>query len=212
MFVPLTCRMSCFTSRTGVHRPCQRLLSAAPKPWRSLSLPTVVWNPVRVNIIAQPSPLSCNLGHVRMAPTDTVNVRTKKIIYNTRSPPTISPSCFGASTMLFSRNGLIRVNHPLHAASRVVTASASATSIVARCWVHSTNRTSALIRSVRNGGLRRAYATKATNSAGDDPNQGIPFYSTFTRCFLAAVAINRLTQESSSTLGTEHRPSGTQFR
>ena len=59
---------------------------------------------------------------------------------------------------LFSSKTFIRGKHPLHAASRVINASASATSAFARCWVHSTNRTTALIRSVRNEGFRRAYS------------------------------------------------------
>ncbi|KAJ7250574.1 phosphatidylserine decarboxylase 1 [Mycena rebaudengoi] len=70
--------------------------------------------------------------------------------------------------MLFSKkNILTKGRKPLHAASRVLNySSASATSVFTRCWVHSTNKTSALLRTVKNQGLRRVhYSTKGT-----DPN------------------------------------------
>lgn len=82
--------------------------------------------------------------------------------------------------MYFSRkNILTKGRRPLYAASRVLNASsASASSVVARCWVHSTSKTSALIRTVRN----RAYSSRA--GSGADPNLqtpggvGLPLYST----------------------------------
>jgi hypothetical protein len=91
--------------------------------------------------------------------------------------------------MVFSRNTLIRGSHPFHAASRVLNASASASSVFARYWVHSTNRTSALIRSVKNSGLRRAaYATNPTNSPGDDATQSLPLYSQSLKAFPPGLA------------------------
>ncbi|KAJ7139016.1 phosphatidylserine decarboxylase 1 [Mycena epipterygia] len=86
--------------------------------------------------------------------------------------------------MLFSKkNILTKGRKPLHAASRVInTSSATASSAFARCWVHSTNRTSALLRTVRNQGFHRVYST---SSKGSDPNgdlevgaltKGLPFY------------------------------------
>ncbi|KAJ7489530.1 phosphatidylserine decarboxylase 1 [Mycena latifolia] len=68
---------------------------------------------------------------------------------------------------LFSKKGLLtKGRKPLHAATRVLNASsATASSAFARCWVHSTNKTSALFRTVRNQGFRRVYSTK-----GPDPN------------------------------------------
>ncbi|EAU93641.1 phosphatidylserine decarboxylase 1 [Coprinopsis cinerea okayama7 len=73
--------------------------------------------------------------------------------------------------MLFSRKNIITTGKkPLYAASRVINASCgSATSVVARCWVHSTNKTTALLRKVKNSGLKRAYSTKST---GDGTNLG----------------------------------------
>ncbi|KAF9042242.1 phosphatidylserine decarboxylase-domain-containing protein [Panaeolus papilionaceus] len=85
--------------------------------------------------------------------------------------------------MLFSRkNILTKGKKPLYAASRVINASCgSASSVVARCWVHGTNRTSALIRTVKNTGFRRAYSTKSGAEGAGGPNAGlsgagVPFY------------------------------------
>ncbi|GLB36788.1 putative catalyzes the formation of phosphatidylethanolamine (PtdEtn) from phosphatidylserine (PtdSer) [Lyophyllum shimeji] len=82
--------------------------------------------------------------------------------------------------MLFSRKTILTTGQkPLYAASRVINASsASASSVFAKCWVHSTNKTSALIRTVRN----RAYSTRASNegpSGGGLNGKGtvaLPFY------------------------------------
>ncbi|TFK38774.1 phosphatidylserine decarboxylase 1 [Crucibulum laeve] len=73
--------------------------------------------------------------------------------------------------MLFSRKSILtKGRKPLYAASRVINASCgSATSVFARCWVHSTNKTSALLRTVKNTGLKRAYSTKA---GGEGSNGG----------------------------------------
>ncbi|KAJ7231270.1 phosphatidylserine decarboxylase-domain-containing protein [Mycena haematopus] len=69
--------------------------------------------------------------------------------------------------MLFSKKTIFssRGRRPLRAASRVINASfPGASSAFARCWVHSTNTTSALFRTVtrtvRKEGLRRVYSTK----------------------------------------------------
>ncbi|KAJ6551581.1 phosphatidylserine decarboxylase-domain-containing protein [Mycena capillaripes] len=71
--------------------------------------------------------------------------------------------------MLFSKKTILKGRKPLRAASRVLNASfPTASSAFARCWVHSTNTTSALFRTVRNQGLRRVYSTKSP-----DPNANI---------------------------------------
>ncbi|KAL0950544.1 hypothetical protein HGRIS_007351 [Hohenbuehelia grisea] len=66
--------------------------------------------------------------------------------------------------MLFSRkNILTHGRKPLHAATRVLSASTATASSLARCWVHGTNKTSAILSSVRGDGfrkqIRRAYST-----------------------------------------------------
>ncbi|KAF8920725.1 phosphatidylserine decarboxylase 1 [Mucidula mucida] len=69
--------------------------------------------------------------------------------------------------MLFSRKAILtKGRRPLRAASRVLNASsASASSTIAKYWVHSTNRTSALFKSVKNQGLRRAYSTSTDSES-----------------------------------------------
>ncbi|KAG6827655.1 hypothetical protein H0H92_010901 [Tricholoma furcatifolium] len=78
--------------------------------------------------------------------------------------------------MLFSRkNILTKGRKPLYAASRVLNASsASASSVFAKCWVHGTNKTSALIKTVRS----RAYSTRSNGeSAGRVKGEtSIPYY------------------------------------
>jgi phosphatidylserine decarboxylase len=88
--------------------------------------------------------------------------------------------------MLFSRKTILtKGKKPLYAVSRVINASCgSASTTFARCWVHSTNKTSALIKTVKTQGLRRAYSSStkggaegaAGNSTGGIPGGGIPFY------------------------------------
>jgi phosphatidylserine decarboxylase len=88
--------------------------------------------------------------------------------------------------MYFSRkNILTKGKRPLNAVSRVINASCgSASSTFARCWVHSTNKTSALFRTVKNQGFRRAYSTKngadgqGTGAGGLQAGLGLPFYRT----------------------------------
>ena len=87
--------------------------------------------------------------------------------------------------MYFSgKNILTHGRRPLYAASRVLNASsASASSVVATCWVNSTKRTYALIRTVRS----RAYSSKAGGGASGSggsgpeaqatPGTGVPLYS-----------------------------------
>ncbi|KAK7055200.1 phosphatidylserine decarboxylase proenzyme 1, mitochondrial [Favolaschia claudopus] len=74
--------------------------------------------------------------------------------------------------MLFSKKTILKGRKPLHAASRVFNASfPTASSAFARCWIHSTNTTSALFRTVtrtvRREGLRRVYST--TKTPGPEP-------------------------------------------
>ncbi|ESK91383.1 phosphatidylserine decarboxylase proenzyme [Moniliophthora roreri MCA 2997] len=82
--------------------------------------------------------------------------------------------------MLFSRKNIIRTGKkPLYAASRVLNASsATASSAFAKCWGHSTNKTSAILRSVKNKGLRRVYSTQTggEGSSGTGFEKGLPFY------------------------------------
>lgn len=85
--------------------------------------------------------------------------------------------------MLFSRKTILtKGKKPLYAASRVVSASCgSASSVFARCWVHSTNKTSALLRTVKSQGFRRAYSAKSgadgpTSSAGAGSQVALPLY------------------------------------
>ncbi|KAJ7083680.1 phosphatidylserine decarboxylase 1 [Mycena belliarum] len=69
---------------------------------------------------------------------------------------------------LFSKKGILtKGRKPLRAATRVLNASfPTASSAFARCWVHSQNKTSALLRTVRSRGFHRAYST-----AGKGPEQ-----------------------------------------
>ncbi|KAJ7723157.1 hypothetical protein B0H16DRAFT_1788068 [Mycena metata] len=56
-----------------------------------------------------------------------------------------------AKAWLFSEKTILKGPKPLRAASRVINASfPTASSALARCWVHGQNKTSALIRSVKN--------------------------------------------------------------
>ncbi|KAF9261424.1 phosphatidylserine decarboxylase 1 [Marasmius fiardii PR-910] len=83
--------------------------------------------------------------------------------------------------MLFSRKNIIRTGKkPLYAASKVLNVSSStASSAFAKCWVHGTNKTSAIFRTVKNQGLRRVYSTSSGNSSEGGPSGGsgrVPFY------------------------------------
>ncbi|KAF8972461.1 phosphatidylserine decarboxylase 1 [Flammula alnicola] len=83
-----------------------------------------------------------------------------------------------------SKTILTKGKKPLHAVSRVINASCgSATSTFARCWVRSTNKTSALFKTVKNQGFRRAYSTKSGAEGAGNANGGlqggglgVPFY------------------------------------
>ncbi|KAF8220808.1 phosphatidylserine decarboxylase 1 [Tricholoma matsutake] len=79
--------------------------------------------------------------------------------------------------MLFSRkNILTKGRRPLYVASRVLNASsASASSAFAKCWVHSTNKTSALFKNVKN----RAYSTKSGGESSSGSNGGFQTGSSF---------------------------------
>jgi hypothetical protein len=52
--------------------------------------------------------------------------------------------------------------------------------VFARCWVHSTNKTSALLRKVKASGLKRAYSTKQAAEGGNGlpggSATGLPLY------------------------------------
>ena len=89
--------------------------------------------------------------------------------------------------MLFSRKNILRGGKkPLYAASKVINASCgTATSVFARCWIHSANRTSALFRSVKDQGFRRAYSknTEGAGSTGGEPAFGLPFYRIYILLF-----------------------------
>lgn len=99
--------------------------------------------------------------------------------------------------MLISRKSLLTHGRkPLHAATKVLSASTATASTLARCWVHGTNKTSALISTVRGDGfrkqIRRAYSS-TRGTAGGDPGsmngpgvdtstmaKGVPLYRTST--------------------------------
>ncbi|KAJ7430055.1 phosphatidylserine decarboxylase 1 [Mycena galericulata] len=83
-------------------------------------------------------------------------------------PPQQQPS----AAMLFSKKSILtKGRKPLRAATRVLNASfPTASSAFARCWVHGQNKTSALLRTVRNQGFHRVYSTK-----GPDPNSSSNF-------------------------------------
>jgi len=82
--------------------------------------------------------------------------------------------------MFSKKNVFLKGKHPLSgAASRVLNSSASST--IAKCWSRGTNKTSAILRHVKNEGWRRAYSTHNTqgNPGGFDPNdlgKSLPFY------------------------------------
>ncbi|KAJ7198798.1 phosphatidylserine decarboxylase 1 [Mycena pura] len=83
--------------------------------------------------------------------------------------------------MLFSKKTVFtKGRKPLRAASRVLNASfPTASSAFAKCWVHGTNKTSALFRSVKTHGqgLRRVYTTKSTDpNAHSNVDAGLPLY------------------------------------
>ncbi|KAF5373031.1 hypothetical protein D9758_001643 [Tetrapyrgos nigripes] len=86
--------------------------------------------------------------------------------------------------MFTKKHVFLKGKHPFSvsgAASRVFNSSASST--IAKCWTRGTNKTSAILRSVKNEGWRRAYATHSTgqgsNPGGFDPNdlgKTLPLY------------------------------------
>ncbi|KAF7303714.1 Phosphatidylserine decarboxylase proenzyme 1, mitochondrial [Mycena indigotica] len=75
---------------------------------------------------------------------------------------------------MFSKKNLVtNGRRPLRAASRVLNASfPTASSAFAKCWVHSTNKTSALFKSVRSKGFHRVYSTRPP----DPTNTEQPLY------------------------------------
>ncbi|KAJ3811518.1 phosphatidylserine decarboxylase 1 [Lentinula aff. lateritia] len=86
--------------------------------------------------------------------------------------------------MLFSRKDiLVKSKKPLNVASRVFNmSSATASSAFHKGWVRGINKTSSILRTVKNEGLRRAYSTRSTgdgNSSGFDSHsfgKGLPFH------------------------------------
>ncbi|KAJ7176516.1 phosphatidylserine decarboxylase 1 [Mycena filopes] len=82
-----------------------------------------------------------------------------------------------SATMLFSKKTILKGRRPLRAASRVINASfPTASSAFARCWVHGQNKTSALLRSVKNQGLQRVYYSTSTKTPENNPNNDLPLY------------------------------------
>lgn len=128
--------------------------------------------------------------------------------------PVIGKLAPAPTQMLFSKkNILTKGRKPLHAASRVINASsATASSAFARCWVHSTNRTSALLRTVRNQGFHRVYST---SSKGSDPNgdlevgalaKGLPFYRACRgRCLTSLTSHSLYRQNNKRLDGDPHK-------
>ncbi|KAJ7026160.1 phosphatidylserine decarboxylase 1 [Mycena alexandri] len=79
--------------------------------------------------------------------------------------------------MLFSKKTILKGRRPLRAASRVINASfPTASSAFARCWVHGQNKTSALLRSVKNQGLQRVYYSTSTKGPENNTNNELPLY------------------------------------
>ncbi|THV07926.1 phosphatidylserine decarboxylase 1 [Dendrothele bispora CBS 962.96] len=85
---------------------------------------------------------------------------------------------------MFSKKNIFLkgTKHPFSgAASRVLNSSASST--IYKCWSRGTNKTSAILRTVKNEGWRRAYATHSSGPGSNpndfDPNnlgKALPFY------------------------------------
>ncbi|KAJ4477328.1 phosphatidylserine decarboxylase 1 [Lentinula aciculospora] len=86
--------------------------------------------------------------------------------------------------MLFSRKDiLVKGKKPLNVASRVFNiSSATASSAFAKGWVRGINKTSSILRTVKNEGFKRAYSTKNNgdwSNSGSDPSsigKGLPFH------------------------------------
>ncbi|KAE9405169.1 phosphatidylserine decarboxylase [Gymnopus androsaceus JB14] len=73
-----------------------------------------------------------------------------------------------------SKDLIIKGKKPFRVASRVFNvSSATATSAFTKGWVRGMNKTSSILRTVKNEGLKRAYSTKST---GDGSNGGNPEY------------------------------------
>ena len=121
--------------------------------------------------------------------------------------------------MYFSRkNILTKGKKPLSAVSRVINASCgSASTTFARCWVHSTNKTSALFKTVKNQGFRRAYSTKngadgqGTGNGGLQAGLGLPFYRMTIITFPLVRGVDARVKEKLLMLGRRHRLSGTRY-
>ncbi|KAF5391631.1 hypothetical protein D9757_002463 [Collybiopsis confluens] len=77
---------------------------------------------------------------------------------------------------------MLKGQRPLHVASRVFNAtSATASSAFAKGWVRGMNKTSSILKTVKNSGLRRAYSTNSPGEGsgnGFDPSsgKGLPFH------------------------------------
>lgn len=95
--------------------------------------------------------------------------------------------------MLFSRKSiLIKGKKPLYAATKVLNASsATASSAFAKCWVHSTNKTRTLFKTVRtqSQGFRRAYSTKFGGTGSE--SESTPLYRALSS-ELSCVSADRL--------------------
>lgn len=118
---------------------------------------------------------------LRIVARESIHVNKSYVDFPFHGSP-INSSFSPLFTMLFSRKDLIiKGKKPFHVASRVFNvSSATATSAFANGWVRGMNKTSSILRTVKNEGLRRAYST---NSSGDGSTSGqgkhIPFHRTF---------------------------------
>ncbi|KAJ7621096.1 phosphatidylserine decarboxylase 1 [Roridomyces roridus] len=77
--------------------------------------------------------------------------------------------------LFFKKNILSKGTKPLRVATRVLNASfPTASSAFTRCWVHGQNKTTAILRSVRNQGFHRVYSTKGPDR--DPDAEAVPLY------------------------------------
>ncbi|KAJ7430656.1 hypothetical protein B0H11DRAFT_2391919 [Mycena galericulata] len=107
-------------------------------------------------------------------------------------PPQQQPS----AAILFSKKSILtKGRKPLRAATRVLNASfPTASSAFARCWVHGQNKTSALLRTVRNQGFHRVYSTKGLdpNSSSNFDVDALPLYQTPVTWYPIPIAVGAL--------------------
>ena len=79
--------------------------------------------------------------------------------------------------LFFSKKTVLTTGKkPLYAASRVINASCGTASSAFGCWIYGANKTSALLRTVKDQGFRRAYSSKNTEGSEGGSSFGLPFY------------------------------------